>query len=190
MRSFRLLFVALVSLIGGAVPAVASPTHLAAFLVQPFRADFDRDGHPDVASVDPLSNPSALRIRLSSSGVREIAQSSAVSAIAGVDFDRDGDIDLLVGTAEGALVWLNDGLGAFMSEPIHFAAVPDDSARMTSVVVSSATSVDREDPATIDWDPAQQVSTRVDRPIRHGACSALPRFTSASSPRAPPAPLP
>src|SRR5262250_1459219 len=128
MRHSRILLAICLGLLAGAIPATANPHSHSALLVEPWRGDFDNDGRADVASVEAGAERSTLRITLSRSGVRELGHAGWIQAIAGIDFDHDGDIDLLVGTSEGAVVWLNDGRGIFVRELLQLAATPDDSA--------------------------------------------------------------
>jgi len=184
---YRRIFAALfVCLVGAVVPAAARPHVHSALLVQPARADFDRDGKPDVATVEPDAGQSVVRITSSRSGVREIVQPNTVLAVAGFDFDHDGDIDLLVGTSEGPIVWVNDGLGLFLGQPVHLASIPDEAAKITSVVLSAGASLNRDDSAGIGHAPIHAASTPVDAVLAIYNCPALHRIVFATSPRAPP----
>jgi hypothetical protein len=170
------------------IPGVAAPAAGAALLVQPARIDFDRDGRADTAAGVP-TRPSVVRVTLSRTGPRDIAQPGAVLAIAGFDYDRDGDIDLLVGTSEGALLWVNDGHGAFSMLLLERSSSSPASSTPPWAGRPALTEVplDRCDPAIAQHDRAARrhldaLNILADR-RDSGACDL--RF-SPGSPRAPP----
>ena len=170
------------------IPVIAAPAVRAALLVQPARVDLDRDGRADTAAGVPAS-PSIVRITLSRAGIRDLAQPARVLAIAGFDYDRDGDIDLLVGTAEGALLWLNDGLGAFSRPPIVLStsAPVSSSSSWTARRILTETLLDRDDLAVAHNDRDGTHHPDSLNALADGADSAACDVCySQSLPRAPP----
>jgi hypothetical protein len=142
--AFAALFLALY-----AAPALAA-AESRTLLIQPARLDFDQDGRLD--TVAPLlAKPDIVRMIFSRRGVREIAQPAPVLAVAGVDYDRDGDLDLLVSTSMGSLLWVNDGDGTFLSLPIAISntGVPHASGSPGWTVRAAAaeTTVEGREPA-------------------------------------------
>jgi hypothetical protein len=175
-------------------PAAAAPhvgparPELSPLLVQPVRLDLDRDGRADTAAGVPTS-PFVVRITLSHAGPHDLRQPARVLAIAGFDYDRDGDLDLLVGTVEGALLWVNDGSGGFLRLPVVLSSVPaaPSSSGLARGRALTDEFFDRNDPAIacVDRqgrDPLDARHGLDDR--RHSAACSAP--FSQRLPRAPP----
>jgi hypothetical protein len=91
--------------------------YVAPILPQRAAADFDADGHPDVAVIQDGRDGSRVVVTLS--GSRDaIALSMDAVSVAANDIDHDGDADLVVATSSNrVVVWINDGRGHFMEEP-------------------------------------------------------------------------
>src|SRR6266567_1898166 len=83
-----------------AAPSLAAGASRGPLLIQPARVDFDHDGLPDTAAA-LATKPNIVRVSLSRTGVRDITQPALVLAIAAFDYDRAGDLDLLVATSMG-----------------------------------------------------------------------------------------
>jgi hypothetical protein len=190
MRSGRPACLAALLFAFAASPALAAtPRARVALLFQPTRADFDRDGRPDTAALGARTNPVVVRVTLSRAGMSELFHASPVLAIASVDYDSDGDVDLLVGTSEGTVVWLNNGRGAFSPLPLHPAATraPESPDKFTATPASNAVPFDRNErtlaataqPARAGRDLLGHMS-----PLRISSASLL--RTTACAPRAPP----
>jgi hypothetical protein len=172
-----------------AAPAAATPLDRGPLVVQPARIDLDRDGRVDTAAGVPAS-PRVVRVTLSRTGARDIVQPARVLAIAGLDYDRDGDIDLLVGTSEGALLWTNDGHGVFSALPIVVSAEPPASSSPRAWAARSILSdgwLDRADPA-VSRHYRHRLRQLAGTEILAAARSVAPRGACIyqSSPRAPP----
>ena len=79
-------------------------------------ADFNGDGHPDVAVADPGS--SAVWVLINSGDgtflrAKEYATASPAQSVAAGDFNGDGKPDLAVATTNGYAILLNQGNGTF-----------------------------------------------------------------------------
>ena len=76
--------------------------------------DFDGDGQPDVAKIDPRGL-GRNDILITLSGSRDaVSLDASVAALIEGDVDHDGDLDLLATTGSGdILIYLNDGHGQF-----------------------------------------------------------------------------
>lgn len=114
--------------------------------------------------------------------------------IATADIDRDGDLDVVVSTDRGFLVWVNDGAGRFTSEapvrrPMVNGHAPDDTwsgaeSSQGETIASSAASAPMASGsgiAPLSLSAQSGVSNRV--ALRAG------RARGSSIPRAPPLPL-
>jgi hypothetical protein len=117
-------------------------------------------------------------------------QPARVLAVAGLDYDRDGDIDLLVGTSAGALLWINNGNGAFTVLPVALSAGPPaaSSSSVWTTGVSSAWSLLERNDRTI-LDPGRGGThglNQLDRLDRRPTAALRPIRFSQTRPRAPP----
>lgn len=122
MRVGRPAWLAALLFAFAALPALAATTQARVLLPVPStRGDFDRDGRADSAA-GMLTNPSIVRLTLSRAGIRDIQQPAPVLAVAGFDYDSDGDLDLLVSTSDGAILWVNEGHGVFSVFPLLLPA--------------------------------------------------------------------
>jgi hypothetical protein len=93
-------------------------------------ADFDADGHADIAFIDARRDGTALAVRLSSSQEAVTLPVDAVG-VAADDVDHDGDVDLVVLTSSNRVViWINDGHGHFTE---GVPAGPDDPTLATTM---------------------------------------------------------
>src|SRR5258706_13900344 len=147
MRVSRLVGLGSAIVFLSTIPVAAAPAARAALLVPPARVDFDRDGRADTAGAIP-THPFVVRVTLSRTGMRDLMQPARVVAIAGFDYDRDGDIDLFIGTSEGALVWINNGDGDFSKFAIAVSATPpaSSSSAWTARSVLIQALPDRDEP--------------------------------------------
>jgi hypothetical protein len=188
MRVSRIVQLGAAIVLLSAIPVIAAPAIRVVLLVQPAHVDLDRDGRADTAAGVPTF-PSVVRVTLSRTGIREIAQPAPVLAIAGLDYDRDGDIDLLVGTSEGALLWVNDGHGVFSTLPILLSAaapVPPSSAWVARRNLTE-TGLDRDDPAIAHNDRDGPRRLEAQNVLGNARDSLADDFRfSQSFPRAPP----
>jgi hypothetical protein len=169
-----------------AMPVRATPR--VTLLVEPARADFDHDGRPDTAA-GVLTNPDIVRVTLSRTGIHDIVQPAPVVAIAGFDYDRDGDVDLVVGTADGAVVWVNDGAGAFspLGGLLPAGSPGPSSSTWTAAVAGSELSAERNEHAGAQNDRDGPRHVTVLSVVVAGSNSGGADFVcSSSSPRAPP----
>jgi len=170
-----------------ALPALAAPMRQASLFVQPARVDFDHDGRADTAA-GVLTSPDVVRVTLSRTGIHDIMQPADVVAIAGFDYDRDGDVDLLVGTSKGAVIWVNDGHGGFSALPrlLPAAAPPDTSSAWSAIGARVERSAERNEPAAAR-DSCLLRAARMVRFVVRGPSSCIIEFVpSLSVPRAPP----
>ena len=96
------------------LPAIPQGTSLS----DVFAADFDGDGHPDVAV---LHGGDLAIFRGVGDGRLHLPYQYPTTAgqvaLAGGDLDHDGDIDLVAATATSAVVLLNQGDGQFQKRP-------------------------------------------------------------------------
>lgn len=113
----------------GLLVFLVTPAHAATLpaqsplLIQSTLGDFDMDGRPDTAA-GVLTRPVVVRMVLTRRGIQELEQPGAVHAVAAMDYDHDGDLDILVGTSKGIFVWVNDGHGDFSLAPCSRGAAP------------------------------------------------------------------
>ena len=107
--------------------------------------DVDGDGDPDLVCGNGRLGGEQPRLYRNNGGGRftcvtaECLPQVRCQALAAVllDVDRDGDLDLVLGTADGPngapnLLWLNDGAGRFTAAPP--AAMPDHAERTTCLL--------------------------------------------------------
>ena len=190
MRVTRLAWLSLLACVVAAAPArAATLAPRVVLVVQPTRADFDRDGRPDVAVVRIGSNPNLVRVVLSRAGSRELPHANAVLAIASFDYDHDGDVDLFVGTSAGTTVWLNDGQGAFsaLSDQQGAAPAPLSPDLLRATLQARVSPLDRDEPMLARTSGAVHAGD----PVGDFMAPALRSFTSVllvslGFPRAPP----
>jgi FG-GAP-like repeat len=185
----RLTWLGFLALFLAAIPASgAAPLPRLSLLIQPVRTDFDHDGRPDVAAGE-LVRPGVVRLTLSRSGVSELSQPGIVTAIASIDYDRDGDPDLLIGTKSGVIVWINDGTGGFSRSSVHFAGTPPAPSphRFTAGSSASMKDLERDEPAARRADGTRRGPGRALGLVGTVLPSWPATVTAAqSSPRAPP----
>jgi hypothetical protein len=138
-----------------------------------------------------LSNPAAVPVDIDLSAVERV---SAALAIVAVDFDADGDLDIVgIDASLTLLVWENDGAGGLTlkepSESPKLASTGDDPS-LDSLPVTEIS--DQSDAASLRLvrrtDPVAPARSR-------GLCADSPvplraRTRSSSTPRAPPVSIP
>jgi hypothetical protein len=122
LRSVGVVGYAAALLLAGSAHAAAAPglTEEPAHLVlcpavEPAVADFDGNGIAD--RVDSI-NGSALRLTLNSRKHVALAEGHAVCSLVVIDFDNDGDDDLVAFTRRGELlIWRNEGAALVRLSP-------------------------------------------------------------------------
>jgi hypothetical protein len=114
--------------------------------------DLDGDGAPDL--VIASQRPRTLYAAMNAGGGREFRIETVpipdpahndVKALQAVDFDRDGDLDVVSASTGGVLVYLNDGGGTFGAGPSAAAG-----ERPTDLVVLDLDGDGRLDAAVVD----------------------------------------
>ena len=82
--------------------------------------DFDRDGHPDMATADGAGNSVTVFRTLPAGGLQKLGETpvdNGPGSIAAGDFDEDGVLDLVVTTSTGITVLIGNGQGSFQPLP-------------------------------------------------------------------------
>jgi hypothetical protein len=110
-------------LLGAALPVHAAPVARTSLFVHPTAADFDGDGRLDIAGAFPV-RPNVVKVTLSRLGIYELTDVADIASVAALDYDHDGDTDIVVRTLQGFSIWVNDGAGRFSVLPCGRVRTP------------------------------------------------------------------
>lgn len=133
---------------------------------------------------------SAARLGIVQSALASV-RGETLRRVVTVDFDRDGDLDVLASTDRGVRLWLNDGRGHMVAQPPHPTPVIDGGAPVTTGgggTDNQPESVQNDLPSL--GSPAYfSVPARRQLRAARRAVAAAPREANAHgvAPRAPPA---
>jgi len=147
----------------------------------------------------PRGQTTRCTLGVDGSGARLGIVQSALASVRGetlrrvvtVDFDRDGDLDVLASTDRGVRLWLNDGRGHMVVQPPHPTPVVTGGAPVTSGGGGSGNQPESVQNDSPSLGTLQYFSAPPRRPHRAAPRAAAPALRDANidgaAPRAPPA---